>query len=283
MKILIICSKKFYSKIEEIKHILENNGHEVLLPNCYDNPNAEKESWNLGKEEHQKFKAQMYKQSEDTISNVDAVLVLNFDKESDNGVLKNYIGGATFLEMYDAFRLGKTIYLYNDIPNGMLYDEIEGFNPIVINGNLDLINRDIDLKLYDNKLVKLNDGDRVYEGICSYYCEEYNYHEYGVEEESLQLGSIIFYKSSIKKIELIDNYTSKYGSLEELTIESGIDLIDEVFESENNDHIYRLLLCIKDKFDTFYEKDELIKLLENLIKYNKDDKIIKVAKSILND
>lgn len=41
--------------------------------------------------------------------------------------------------MYDAFRLNKRIYLYNDIPNGMLFDEIEGFGPIIINGNLDLI------------------------------------------------------------------------------------------------------------------------------------------------
>lgn len=41
--------------------------------------------------------------------------------------------------MYDAFRLGKKIFLYNDIPTGMLYDEIEGFNPIIINGNLELI------------------------------------------------------------------------------------------------------------------------------------------------
>ena len=81
----------------------------------------------------------MYKQSEDTIREMDAVLVLNLDKEKAGETKKNYIGGATFLEMYDAFRLGKKIFLYNDIPTGMLYDEIEGFNPIIINGNLELI------------------------------------------------------------------------------------------------------------------------------------------------
>ena len=78
----------------------------------------------------------MFKQSEDTIREMDAVLVLNLDKEKDGKVLNNYIGGATFLEMYDAFRLGKKIYLYNDIPDGMLYDEIEGFSPIIISGDL---------------------------------------------------------------------------------------------------------------------------------------------------
>ena len=59
--------------------------------------------------------------------------------EKEGEIFKNYIGGATFLEMYDAFRLGKKIYLYNDIPNGMLFDEIEGFGPIIIKGDLNLI------------------------------------------------------------------------------------------------------------------------------------------------
>lgn len=139
MKILVICSKMFYSKIEEVKKDLEKRDIEVFLPNCYDDPTAEQKAWDLGVEEHQKFKAKMYKQSEDTIKKMDAVLVLNLDKEKDGKTLKNYIGGATFLEMYDAFRLGKKIYLYNDIPDGMLYDEIEGFGPIIIDGNLELI------------------------------------------------------------------------------------------------------------------------------------------------
>ena len=139
MKILIICSKQFYPKIEEIKKKLEDKNIEVFLPNCYDNPKMEDEMWKLGKEKHQEFKAKMYKQSENTIKNMDAVLVLNYDKEKEGKVYKNYIGGATFLEMYDAFRLNKKIFLINDIPNGMLYDEIEGFNPIIINGDLNLI------------------------------------------------------------------------------------------------------------------------------------------------
>ena len=139
MKVLIICSKKFYSKIGEVKNKLEKKNIEVFLPNCYDDPTTEQRMWELGKEEHQKFKARMYKQSEETISEMDAVLVLNLDKEKEGKVYKNYIGGATFLEMYDAFRLNKKIYLYNDVPDGMLFDEIEGFGPIIINGNLDLV------------------------------------------------------------------------------------------------------------------------------------------------
>ena len=139
MKVLIICSKQFYSKIEKVKDYLENKGLEVFLPNCYDDPETEKRMWQLGNKEHQKFKAKMYKQSEDTIRQMDAVLVLNFDKNINGEIYKNYVGGATFLEMYDAFRLNKKIFLFNQIPNGMLYDEIEGFNPIIISGNLDLV------------------------------------------------------------------------------------------------------------------------------------------------
>ena len=77
----------------------------------------------------------MYRKSLETIKEMDAVLVLNYDKNGN----KNYIGGATFLEMYEAFMNDKKIYLYNDIPEGMLYDEIEGFSPVILHGNLDLI------------------------------------------------------------------------------------------------------------------------------------------------
>ena len=143
MKILIICSKRFYENIPNIKKKLEQKNIQVFLPNCYDDPKTEERMWNLGREKHQEFKAQMYKQSEEIIKNMDAVLVLNFDKITDEKIEKNYIGGATFLEIYDAFRLNKKIYLYNDIPEGMLYDEIQGFAPIIINGDLSKIKEDL--------------------------------------------------------------------------------------------------------------------------------------------
>jgi len=143
MKILIICSKRFYGNIPNIKNNLEQKNIQVFLPNCYDDPKTEERMWNLGKDRHQEFKAQMYKQSEETIKNMDAVLVLNFDKITDEKIEKNYIGGATFLEIYDAYRLNKKIYLYNDIPEGMLYDEIQGFAPIIINGDLSKIEEDL--------------------------------------------------------------------------------------------------------------------------------------------
>lgn len=81
------------------------------------------------------MKGEMFRRSRDRIKSMDAVLTLNFDK---NGK-KNYIGGSTFLELYEAFMNNKKIYLWNEIPEGILFDDISGFAPEIINGNLDLV------------------------------------------------------------------------------------------------------------------------------------------------
>lgn len=135
MRIFLICSKQFYTRIPEIQAELESAGHIIALPNSYEEPFAEDRYRDLGTEEHAQWKGEMLKHSTDVIEKNDAVLVLNFEKNS----APNYIGGATFLEMYDAFRLHKKIYLYNDIPEGILRDEIVGFAPTVIHGNLRLV------------------------------------------------------------------------------------------------------------------------------------------------
>lgn len=132
MKIFIVCSKRFYNKIPEVQKVLEANGHIITLPNCFDDPTTEERHRNLGNNAHSKWKAEMLQHSTNVIDSNDAILVLNFDMDD----IQNYIGGATFLEMYDAFRLNKKIYLYNDVPKGILKDEIIGFNPILIHGNL---------------------------------------------------------------------------------------------------------------------------------------------------
>ena len=136
MKIFIICSKAFYDQVTPIKEELESKGNVITLPNCFDNPEEETEFKDLGCVEHSKWKKEMFRESEDNVQKNDAVLILNFEK---NGI-KNYLGGAAFLEMYDAFKLSKKIFMYNEIPEGMLYDEIVGFSPIILNEDLNLIN-----------------------------------------------------------------------------------------------------------------------------------------------
>lgn len=135
MKIFIISSAAFYDKIKSIKDYLESKGFELLMPNTYDSPNLTKEAWNERYEAHAKLVQKLFKMSEEKIKSVDAVLCINFEKNN----IENYIGGATFIEIYEAFKNNKKIYLYHDIPKGMLFDEIASFEPIVINENLDLI------------------------------------------------------------------------------------------------------------------------------------------------
>lgn len=135
MNIFICCSKAFYDKVEWVRGYLQMKGHDVVLPNSYDNPAKEQEMYHESKEAHRDWKAEMFRVSEDKIKEIDAMLVLNFEK---NGQ-QNYVGGATFIEMYEAFRNKKKIFLYNPIPEGMLKDEIESFDPKVIEGNLELI------------------------------------------------------------------------------------------------------------------------------------------------
>ena len=135
MKIFIIYSASFYDKISPIKNYLEEKGFEVLLPNTYDNPNEEKEAWEKGYKDHAELEKALFKKSEEKIKSVDAVLCINLRKHN----VDNYIGGATFIEIYEAFKNNKKIFLYHDIPKGMLYDELAGFDPIIINEDLDLI------------------------------------------------------------------------------------------------------------------------------------------------
>ena len=135
MKIFIISSASFYDKIPPIKNYLEKKGFEVLLPNTYDNPNEEKEAWEKGYKAHAELEKALFKKSEEKIKSVDAVLCINLKKHN----IDNYIGGATFIEIYEAFKNNKKVFLYHDIPKGMLYDELAGFDPIIINEDLDLI------------------------------------------------------------------------------------------------------------------------------------------------
>ena len=135
MKIFVCCSKSFYDKVIPIKEYLEIKGHEITLPNSHDDPGKEHRIMKESSDEHRTFKGEMIRLQGKKVSSVDAVLVLNYNK---NGI-ENYIGGATFLEMFKAFELNKKLFLINPIPNGILRDEILGFNPIVINGDLELI------------------------------------------------------------------------------------------------------------------------------------------------
>jgi len=135
MKIFVACSKHFYSEIKRVVDVLEDMGHEVSYPNSYDDPFCEERLKKMSKKEHIEWKGMMMGRDEENIEPNDAILVLNFEKRG----LSNYVGGATFLEIYTAWRMRKKIFFYNPLPNCSFTDELVGINPIVINGELELV------------------------------------------------------------------------------------------------------------------------------------------------
>ena len=142
----------------------------------------------------------------------------------------------------------------------------------------------MNLKKYDNKLVRITDKfNDVFEGIAYYFDKECNEAMYGFKEECLKITCTIFNKPIIKKVEEIKEFSNKYGKLEESVIEDGISFIEEVLDCEEDEHIYRLLMCIKDNSSSIKEKDQLKKLLNSLVKYNEDKRIIELAKELMEE
>lgn len=139
MKIMLICSTACYGYVADIKEKLEKMGHYIFVPNSYDSPVTNDDNKEMSEEEYLEFFKTMFHESRNKIKDVDAVLVLNFDKVKNGEVLENYIGASTFLEMYEAFMNNKKIFMMNGYPDNLLLDEIKGFAPILINGDLNLV------------------------------------------------------------------------------------------------------------------------------------------------
>lgn len=136
MRVLIVCSTCFYDRVGTIKKELEAKGFNVNTPNGYNTELADENYDNMTELEYVDFFKDMYWESRNKISNTDIVLVLNYDKTEE---LKNYIGASTFLEMYEACMQNKKIYVMNPLPNNFLLDELKGFGPTILNGDINNI------------------------------------------------------------------------------------------------------------------------------------------------
>lgn len=142
MKISIVGSLDFAFEMKEIAEKLFSLGFEIDLP-----PTAkmilEKEIAleQIKKEKEDSSFSQRVIDSDairrywKIIQNTDAILVVNIDKKG----IKGYIGGNSFLEIGFAHVLNKKIYLLNQIPEMGYKDEIEAMQPIVLNGDLNII------------------------------------------------------------------------------------------------------------------------------------------------
>ena len=107
----------------------------------------------------------------------------------------------------------------------------------------------MNLKKYDNKCVRIIDtDDNIFEGNCIFNSREYNEHEYGMNEDSLQILNISFYKSYIKIIEILKELRKdEYTMLEELIVDSDKDFLDDALDMCNEIEKERLMLCINNK------------------------------------
>ena len=139
MKIVICGSNLFKDKMIEFRNKLNEAGHEGIIHPDYDAfaRGEKQEVWNQIQQDHAKAKKDndYIKWYHDAIVSSDAVLVLNYDKNS----IANYIGANTLMEMGLAFHLRKKIFLLNGIPDIGSKEEILGMQPIVINGDFSLI------------------------------------------------------------------------------------------------------------------------------------------------
>jgi hypothetical protein len=144
-KTVVICSSaSFYSEVIKVKKRLESLGLKVKAPlianKMLKNNNFRVETyktWYKNPDDYKK-KAYLTKKHFSEIKKGDTILVLNYEKGGKHG----YIGGAVLCEMAVAFLMKKPIYILNSIDeDSNLKEEIYGMLPIILNGDLGLINK----------------------------------------------------------------------------------------------------------------------------------------------
>lgn len=175
----------------------------------------------------------------------------------------------------------------------------------------------MNLESFDSKCVRITTASgEVYEGVVSYDSREYAYHEYGRDQEALHLVPILFFRDDITSVISLEDvngpfghYSEKYGLLERNCLAWGTDMMEEVFDSEDDIQILRMLACMKDHFRTLMDRavpgtapwrsgmstskseadeehgpvylGELEKMLSTLVKYNENEEVVNEAKGLL--
>jgi len=128
---------KVSEKMMESKGILEQAGHEVVVPRfCKEYAEGEKQEESSSESIENKIEGDLIRDYYEEIAKHDALLVVNEKLKNTEG----YIGGNTFLEMGFAHVLDKKIFLISEIPEMGYKDEIVAMQPIVLNGDLNKIN-----------------------------------------------------------------------------------------------------------------------------------------------
>ena len=105
------------------------------------------------------------------------------------------------------------------------------------------------LSKFDGQRVRVTTawGDEL-DGICSHNSADYNFHEFGKDEEGLQFSALLLFKSDIKKIKRLKNgFPTPFGKLEELAAEDDADILEEVLFCEEDESVLRMLACLESR------------------------------------
>ena len=128
---LLLCgSMKFYDLMIAIKHQMEREGIDTIIPADEDF------DMDLNEEEMNRFKRQVSSNYLRKIrdKNTYAILVVNEEK---NGI-PNYIGANTLVEIGMAFTWGKKIFIYNQLYEPLI-DELQAWECEALDGDMSAI------------------------------------------------------------------------------------------------------------------------------------------------
>ena len=144
------------------------------------------------------------------------------------------------------------------------------------------------LQRHDGKTVRITDtAGEIFEGVCEYINSEYCEHEYGVNEDALEIVNFVFYRSNIAKLETIDKHEGAYGcfdqpfgKIEETNYQDGIDCIKDVLFDEAEVHVLRMLRCLE--VHKAELSDEIKEAVKELSKTTGSTEIKEAAEKILS-
>jgi len=141
-KITICSSAAFFKEVLEFEKKLIDLGFNVLVPctarQMKKEGNFNESDYKLWFKDNSLYKRKTFLMRDHfkKVVTSDAILVVNLRKHEVDG----YIGGNTLMEMALAFYLKKLIFILNQTPSDFfLYEEIVGMNPVILNGDLNLI------------------------------------------------------------------------------------------------------------------------------------------------
>ena len=107
----------------------------------------------------------------------------------------------------------------------------------------------INLGNFSGKRVILRDnrGD-CFEGVAEYFNKNLCEQKYGRREPAIKIANFLFFRSDVKDVVSVKNapFTSPFGRIEELNFQSGIQKIEEELFCKEDEHVYRMLLCLEE-------------------------------------